>query len=120
MEIIEYKKKALNKVTSEKYDEMIKKLKKEHEKLIKGMFEFTDAQGGWLEFTYRYFKDDPLMKFRLTHGEICEIPAGIVKHLRNTRKKIRRINPDMSGSTGRGIPSTFETVSRVNFTPVDL
>ena len=29
-------------------EEKIKKLRKEGEKMVKGMFEFLDAQGGWL------------------------------------------------------------------------
>lgn len=115
-ELIKPKKGVANK---EKADELQKKLRKEHEKLVKGMFEFTDAQGGWLDFSYRYFKDEPLRTIRLVHGEICELPMGIVRHLRNTRKKIRKFSGDLT-NISRGIPSSVEYTSRVNFTPVDV
>ena len=118
MEIKEISKKSLNRCTPEVYDEKIKKLRKEHEKLVKGMFEFIDAQGGWLDFSYRYFKGDPLMTIRLTHGEICELPMGIIKHLNNTKKKIRTLNPELPSH--RGVSTTYTTQSRVRFTPMDM
>lgn len=119
MEIKEFHKKNINKLPPEEMDSLIKKQRKEHDKLCKGMFEFIDAQGGYLEFTYRWFRGDPLITIKLTHGEICELPMGIVKHLNNTKKKIRRISPNIS-ETGRGVPSTFETISRVRFTPMEV
>ena len=106
-------------LSPEKYEDLVKKLKKEHEKPVKGMFEFLDAQGGWLDFAYRFFKDDPLFTIRLTHGEICELPMGIVKHLNNTKKKIRKLDFQHDPTT-RGVPKTYEVQSRVRFTPIDV
>lgn len=119
VEIKEISVKRTNKLPPEKYEELVKKMKKEHEKPIKGMFEFIDAQGGWLDFCYRYFKTDTLMTIRLVHGEICELPMGIVKHLNNTKKKIRNIAKEIDPNS-RGVPSTYEVQSRVRFTPVDV
>ena len=106
-------------LTKEKYEELTKKLRKEHDKPCKGMFEFLDAQGGWLDFAYRFFKDDPLYTIRLNHGEICELPMGIVKHLNNTKKKIRKLEASMDPNM-RGVPRTYEVQSRVRFTPMDV
>lgn len=103
----------------DKYDELVKKLRKEHEKPVKGMFEFLDAQGGWLDFAYRFFKEDPLFTIRLNHGEICELPMGIVKHLNNTKKKIRKLESNMDPNM-RGVPRSYEVQSRVRFTPIDV
>lgn len=97
----------------------IDKLRKDHSKLVKGKFEFVEAQGGWLEFTYRFFPEDLLMTYKFTHGEVCEIPMGLVKHLNNTVKKIRTFPRDLTQNV-RGVPSTSETQSRVRFTPVDM
>lgn len=119
MEVKEISRTSKKFLGKDKYDELVKKLRKEHEKPVKGMFEFLDAQGGWLEFVYRYFKDDPLRTFRLTHGEICELPMGIVKHLNNTKKKIRKLDMQMN-PTQRGIPRSYEVQSRVRFTPMDV
>lgn len=106
------------------YEERLKKMRKDSEKTVKGMFEFIDAQGGWLEFTYRIFPGEPIGKYRLVHGQIYEIPMGVVKHLNNTKKKIRKFAMSAPGEaselTGRGIPSSFEVQSRVRFTSTDL
>jgi hypothetical protein len=80
-------------------------------------FEFIDAQGGWIDFNWRFFKDEPLMKFTLTHNEICELPMGIVKHLNNTVKKVRKLG--QVGNDGKVINS-LEINSRVRFTPLEV
>jgi len=125
MEVKEIKKKSMNTMDSVKYDELLKKTRKEHEKLVKGMFEFTEAEGGWFDFSCRFFKGEPLQTIRLIHGEICELPMGIVKHLNNTKKKVRRFDSGAGRGlellqNGRGIPSSYTTESRVRFTPMDV
>ncbi len=121
MLITEISKKQVKSASLEKRDELIKKLKKEHEKMVKGKFEFVDAQGGWLEFNYRWFKDDVILRLKIMHGEIVELPMGIIKHLNNTRKKIRKLVPNMSGDERNAKQGyVMETQSRVAFTPVEL
>lgn len=119
MQIKETTRTSKSRLPPEKYEELVKKMRKEHEKPVKGMFEFLDAQGGWLDFVYRYFKDDPIYTIRLNHGEICELPMGIVKHLNNTKKKIRQLSGQLEANQ-RGVPKTYETQSRIRFTPVDV
>lgn len=120
MKVVEIHKKKINTVPKEKCEEMIKKLRKEHEKLVKGMFEFTDAQGGWLDFSYRYFPGDPLMTFHFVHGEITEIPMGIVKHLNNTYKKVRQMPRELVEGKGSMLKGPVEKTSRVRFIPMDM
>jgi len=120
MQVKEYRKNIKTKVDKAVVEDMIKKLRKEHEKPVKGMFEFCDAKGGWLDFCYRFFKDDPIYTIRLNHGEICEIPWGIVKHLNNTYKKIRTISPNLDEKGLRGVPMTVEKTSRIRFTPIEV
>lgn len=119
MEVKEIRKKSLNTSTPEKTEEMIKKLRKEHDVLRKGMFEFIDAQGGWLDFSYRFFKGEPIQTYRFMHGEICEIPMGIVKHLNNIKAKVRKLNNLELAANGKA-PTSYEVRSRVRFTPVDV
>lgn len=125
MQIKEIVRSSQKGASKEKRDELLKKMRKDHEKLVKGKFEFLDAQGGWLEFNYRIFPEDMLVTYKFVHGEICEIPMGLVKHLNNTKKKVRNFGMDMGAHRGnelpeRGLPSSFETTSRVRFTPVDV
>ena len=105
-------------------EEKEKKLRKEHEKLVKGKFEFVDAQGGWVDFAYRWFKGEPIQVYRLFHGEVCELPMGVVRHLNNTYKKVRNFaanTPDKAAElVGRGVPSTYEVQSRIRFTPMEV
>lgn len=119
MQIKEISRTSKKFLAKEKYEELVKKLRKEHEQPVKGMFEFLDAQGGWLDFAYRFFKDDPLYTIRLVHGEITELPMGIVKHLNNTKKKIRKFEANCDPNM-RGVPRSYEVQSRVRFTPIDV
>ncbi len=120
MQVKEHNKKQFIKGDPLKTEELVKKLKKEHQKLIKGRFEFTDAQAGYIEFNWRYFKDDPLLTYKLFHGEETELPMGLVKHLNNTFKKVRDIDPNIDKfGVNRGVPSTFQKISRVKFIPTE-
>lgn len=125
MEIKKIERKKANVADKNTVKELLDKKRKEDSKMVKGRFEFLDAQGGWLEFTYRYFPEDMLVTYKFIHGEICEIPMGLVKHLNNTTKKIRSFGNDVGAVRGtelpsRGVPSSYESVSRVRFTPVDM
>jgi len=121
MRVTEYNKSIKKTKPKAEVEEMLKKLRKEHDKLVKGQFEFVDAQGGWIDFTYRFFPDEPIQTYHFTHGEICEIPMGIVKHLNNTKKKVRRMNPALAESGPiDGVPMYFEVQSRLKFTPVEF
>ncbi len=107
--------------------ELMDKMRKEHSKMVKGRFEFLEAQGGWIEFNYRIFPEDLLVTYRFDHGEICEIPMGLVKHLNNRIKKIRKADPNVGHTDGNELgrrgpfnAPVFEEISRIRFTSVDL
>ena len=119
MEIKEFKKKNHHRLPAEQYDAALKKMRKEHDVLKKGMFEFLDAQGGWFDFAYRFFPGEPLTTIKLIHGEICELPMGVIRHLNNTKRKVRNMSKEIDNNL-RGVPSTYEVQSRVRFTPMDV
>ena len=125
MEVKEIVRSSQKTVKPEVRKELLDKARKEHSKLVKGQFEFVDAQGGWLEFNYRFFPEDMLVTYKFVHGEICEIPMGLVKHLNNTVKKVRRFGIESGAQRGneipnRGLPSSYESISRVRFIPMDV
>lgn len=119
MEVLEIGRKKKEKVDFTAARELMEEQREKDSKLVKGMFEFIDAQGGWLEFTYRWYPGEPIYKLKLTHGEKCELPLGIIRHLNNTKKKIRKMTPNLDPNA-RGVPSTYEVQSRVRFTTLDV
>jgi hypothetical protein len=119
MEVRELKKKLTKTLPEPERIDLVKKMRKEDEKIRTGLFEFLDAQGGWLEFAYRKYPGEPIQMIKLIHGEICDLPMGIIKHLNNTKRKIRRYNMELPAD-GKKPPRSYETVSRVRFTPTDV
>ena len=115
--VTEFTRKPKTRVPPEQHEERVRKLRKEHEKMIKGKFEFTDAQGGWIDFCYRFFKGDPIQTIHLEHGEVCELPLGLVKHLNNTIRKIRKDNRVLTSPDDR---PEYEIQSRVKFIPLEM
>lgn len=119
MEVRELNKKSRNTLPPAEREELVKKMRKEDDKIVTGMFEFLDAQGGWLEFAYRKYHGEPIQMIKLIHGEICDLPMGMIKHLNNTKKKVRRYSMELPQS-GQKPPRSFDTVSRVRFTPTEV
>ncbi len=120
VEVREIGKKIKKTLPAAERDELLKKARKEDEKMVSGMFEFLDAQGGWIEFAYRKYPGDVIQMIKLIHGEMCDLPMGIVKHLNNTKKKVRRYNLELP-SSGSGRPlRTYDTISRLRFTPTSV
>lgn len=116
MEVREINKKQKKTMPEPERLELVKKMRKEDEKIVNGMFEFLDAQGGWLEFAYRKYPGEPIQIIKLVHGETCDLPMGLVRHLNNTKKKVRRYSMELP-ENGQRIPRKYETISRVRFTP---
>jgi hypothetical protein len=120
MQVVEYKKPVKNFKPKTETEELIKKARKEDEKLVKGRFEFTDAQGGFFEFTYRWYPG-LIQKFTLVHGETCELPIGLVKHLNNTNHKVHKyMNVEQPENGPLKLPTTYDVVSRVKFIPIEF
>ncbi len=119
MEVREINKKNRNTMPAPERDKLVKEIRAQDDKIRTGMFEFLDAQGGWLEFSYRKYPGESVKIIKLIHGEICDLPMGIIKHLNNTKKKVRRYNLELPSAGGRP-PRSFETMSRCRFTPTDV
>ena len=121
MEVRELRKKIVNHKSKAEVEALIKKMRAEDEKMVKGQFEFVEAEGGFFEFAYRIYPGDNIQQFTLIHGEICSIPMGLVKHLNGCKKKVRRYKDVEQPSHGAlRTPKTYETVSRVRFIPLEF
>lgn len=106
---------VLSKEQKSKLAEKIKEIQKDGEKLIKGMFEFVDAQGGWFDFSYRFYPGEPIRTIKITHGEIVDIPRDLAKHLNNVYKKIRTMPKELDKEKG-----SVTKLSRTRFIPMDM
>ena len=118
MQVKETRSKMVTLLTATQKEEakaLIKKKQKEGEKLVKGVFEFVDAQGGWFDFSYRFYPGESIRTVKITHGEIVDIPLDLARHLNNVYKKIRvmRDNAD----NGQDVVTK---VSRTRFIPMDM
>lgn len=106
-----------------KCKDLMNKQRKEDEKLRKGIFEFSDANGGWFKFNCRLYPGE-ISTYSFTHGETCEIPHGIVKLLNNTYRKIRKYDDNYGKDIKPGgapeLPKIFERTARVRFIPLDV
>lgn len=120
MEVVELSKKMKYVKPKGEVEEMIKKMRKDDEKLVKGKFEFVEADGGFFQFSYRLYPG-LIQTYTLIHGEICELPIGLVKHLNNTYHKVRKyLNVEQPATGNVKTPMTFDTRSRIRFVPVDF
>lgn len=123
MQVIEIASKSRKPLTDQQRAEVqdkIRKMRKEGEKLVKGMFEFIDAQGGWFDFSYRFFPEDPIRTVKLIHGEVCDIPIILAKHLNNCTKKVR-MPPKQLNEDGKPVErGSMTKISRLRFTPMDM
>lgn len=125
MEIREIRRSHNKKVDKIKAKDLLDKMRKEHAPMVKGKFEFVDAGSGFIEFNYRIFPEDLLVAYKFTHNEVCSVPMGLVKHLNNTIKKIRKFGLEDGSVRGnmlpdRGVPSTYESTSRIRFIPENV
>jgi len=119
MEVRELNKKSPKTLPPQEREELVKKMRKEDDKIMTGMFEFLDAQGGWFEFAYRKYPGEAIQMIKMIHGEICDLPMGIIKHLNNTKRKVRRYSMELPAS-GQRPPRSYETISRLRFTPTNV
>lgn len=120
LEINPHKYKAPTEKQRLEVKEKIEKMRKEDAKLVRGMFEFVDAQGGWLDFSYRFLPGEAIRVVRINHGEIVDLPMSLVRHLNNVYKKVRIPNSQMT-EDGRFMgPPTIQKYSRTRFTPMDV
>jgi hypothetical protein len=121
MQIREFNKKKFAQCSEEdkkKNAERITRIQKEGEKMIKGMFEFLDAQGGWIDFNYRFYPGEPIRSVRIVHGEICDMPRDLVKHLNNIWKKVKMMPDNKPIDLDKG-NYIITKRSRTRFTPID-
>lgn len=117
MRVIEINKKKFSCTATQKkeVEEKIKQLRKQADTMVSGMFEFPDAPGGWIDFSYRFLPGDPIRTVKISHGEIVDIPVLLAKHLNNCYKKVRLMPKELGVDKG-----SVSKMSRTRFIQMDL
>lgn len=59
----------------------IKQMRKRDSKLVKGRFHHLERPGTTKTITYKKYKGDPVMRYKLQDGEECRIPVGLANHI---------------------------------------
>lgn len=49
--------------------------------LVRGRLNYNEVPGGTLDFSFRKYKGDPIIKYSLIDGEIYNLPRGVANHL---------------------------------------
>lgn len=61
--------------------EEMRKMREKDNKMVKGVFRCFEPRGGAMNFSFKKYKGDPIMKFNLIDGEIYDLPLMVAKHL---------------------------------------
>lgn len=56
-------------------------LRDKHKELVRGKFNFHEVPGGTLNFSFKEFKGDKIVRYDLVDGEVYSLPLGVAKHL---------------------------------------
>lgn len=61
----------------------LKQMREKDRQPVKGMFKYYEVPGGFLEFNYKAYDGEDVVRYELYDGEIYTIPLGVAKHLNN-------------------------------------
>jgi hypothetical protein len=85
---------------------------------VKGIFRFHERKGGTLDFSYKFYKGDPIEDYHLTDDQVYEIPLGVAKHLnRSGRYPIHEFTQTEDGKPRQDIG---KRVARYSFESLEF
>lgn len=95
------------------------KMRKDANKLVKGVFRCHEPRGGSVTLVWREFKGDPVRRYTLYDGQEYEIPKGLAKHLnQNCGYEVHQHILDQNGNPA--IDKQGKKVSRMNFESMEF
>ncbi len=59
----------------------IKAMRDRDAEMVKGIFRFYEIPGGYMDFVYKAYKEDPVERYTMYDGEVYTIPLGVARHL---------------------------------------
>lgn len=90
-------------------------------KLVTGKFLFNECPGGLLEFSFREFPGDQLVKYSMRHDTIHTVPLGVAQHL-NKRCAYPEYQHNMDNGKSVDAKALYiqSKVHRTSFIPLDF
>lgn len=70
-----------NAAEKKKAEELLEKMREEDSKIVSGIFKNLEAPGCNAEFSYKYYKGEPIRTYNLEDGKKYDIPLGVAKHI---------------------------------------
>jgi len=99
--------------------EEIEKIRKDANKMVKGVFRCHEPRGGEITLVWREYKGDPIRRWTFKDGQEYEIPKGLAKHLNSNcgyHKHGHILGPDGNPS----VDQKNKYVSRMNFESLEF
>jgi len=94
--------------------------KKEHEKMVTGVFRNVQHPGQHVRFTVRLYKDQPVKTYHFQDGLMYTIPLSVAKHInRNCHYPIYD-QSIITDETGRAMPRVKQMINRFHFSSSEL
>jgi hypothetical protein len=97
----------------------IEKMRKQANRMVKGVFRCHEPRGGSVTLCWREFKGDPVRRWTFYDSQEYEIPVGLAKHLNNNCNYYRHghiLNPDGTPAVDR----QHRKESRMNFESLEF
>ena len=98
--------------------EEIEKLRKEANRMVKGIFRCHEPRGGSVQLVWREFKGDPIRRWTLVDGHEYELPIGLARHLNNNCSYA--VHQHILGADGKpAVDKMGKKISRMNFESIE-
>jgi hypothetical protein len=98
--------------------EELEKMRKEANRMVKGIFRCHEPRGGSVQLVWREFKGDPIRRWTLVDGHEYELPIGLARHLNNNCNYA--VHQHILGSDGKAaVDKVGKKISRMNFESIE-
>lgn len=102
---------------SEKDRPAMEKKRKEDERIVKAQYFNKDGAGERLERPYMMWEGQPITTWRFLHGEIYDVPKGLVDDVNSPHKRTKK-RSGLIGANGQPLETDEFDESQHRFSPV--
>lgn len=96
----------------------LKEQREQDKKLVTGVFRFDEIKGGYMKFSYKKYKEDPIETFEFYDGEKYTIPRGVAKHL--NQNVWYEVHANTMNEDGVSVKSSGRKVDRCSFQSLEF